>query len=144
MAQAMIDRFASSFPPDVLSLEKGPPLTDPDAPLSPAGAPTMFIDHTVETSGALYPSTRPKGIFAGIGFGFEVNWLIPGVSRPYQMRTSVWRPPRPRAAKGAPDPVEGAVYEAMAQEAYSRFTRRYLTPFFPNAAAEQAASEAKE
>jgi hypothetical protein len=32
----------------------------------------------------------------------------------------------------------------MAEEAYSRFTRRYLMPFFPNAAAEQAASEAKE
>lgn len=132
-AQAVIDRFAATFPTDVLAVEKGPPLIEPDAPLAPAGAPTMFIDHSAEASGALYTSTKPKGVFAGIGFGFEVNWLIPGVAKPYQLRTSVWRPPRPRAPKGAPDPVEGAVYEAMAEGAFSRFTRRYLAPFFPNA-----------
>jgi hypothetical protein len=132
-AQVLIDHFAAVFPADVLSFEVGPPLNDPAAPLAAAGAPTMFIEHSAEPSGALYFSPKPRGVFAGVSFAFELTWLIPGVAKPFQLHAASWRPPRPKAAKGAPDPVEGAVYDAMAEGAFAQLTRKCVAIFFPSA-----------
>ncbi|HEY3595829.1 MAG TPA: hypothetical protein VGL13_18215, partial [Polyangiaceae bacterium] len=130
-AKVIIDRFAGAFPSDVLALENGPPIADPAAPRSPGSTPTLFVEHSEEPSGALYSSAKPRGVFAGVGFAFDAAWLIPGVTKPFQAKATVWRPPRPKQAKGAADPVEGAVYDAMAENAFGQFTRKLLAAFFP-------------
>src|SRR5262249_42036778 len=130
-AQVLIDRFAAVFSSDLLSMALGPPLGEADAATA-AAVCTLVIEHAAEASGALYLNAKPRGVFAGVTFNFDANWLIPGSAKPLSFRLSVWRPPRPRAAKGV-DPVEPAVYEAMAEGAFSQFTSKYLATFFPRA-----------
>ena len=131
-AKTIIERFSSAFPIDLLALELGPSLGEAmaqDAPV--ADAPTMLIEHVAEPSGALYFSARPKGVFAGIDFVFDVTWLIPGSARSHSFHTSLWRRPRPMAALGS-EKLEDAVYESMAESAFDQFTHKYLAVFFPN------------
>jgi hypothetical protein len=131
-AKTIIERFSSAFPADLLAFELGPSLGAAMAQEGPvADAPTMLIEHVAEPSGALYFSARPKGVFAGIDFVFDVTWLLPGSSRSHTFHTSLWRRPRPMAALGA-EKLEETVYESMAESAFDQFSHRYLAVFFPN------------
>jgi hypothetical protein len=131
-AKTIIERFSSAFPTDLLALELGPSLGEAMAQEGPAAdAPTMLIEHVAEPSGALYFSARPKGVFAGIDFAFDVTWLVPGAAKPYTFHISLWRRPRPMAARGTEE-LEATVYGSMAESAFDQFTHKYLAVFFPN------------
>src|SRR5205823_2568706 len=114
----IINRFGAAFPDDVLSFDAGAPVIDSDGPLPPAKIPTIFVEHSVEMSGA-YLSSKPRGVFVGLGMLFEVSFRLPDEGKPQRFRVSIWRPPDSTAARGETDAFEPTVYEAMARGGFS-------------------------
>jgi len=128
-AKTIVSRFAAAFPEDMLSFEVGAPVTDSEGQLPPSKIPTIFIEHSVEMSGA-YLSAKPRGVFVGLGMIFDVTFRIPDEGKPQRFRVSIWRSPDPSVARGETDAFEAAVYEAMAQGGFSQFAHKYLATFF--------------
>jgi hypothetical protein len=141
-AKTIVSRFATAFPPDILSIEVGQPVTEAEAAPPPSKVPTMFVEHSAEMSGASYLSQNPRGVFVGLGMLFEVAFKIPDDAKPQKYRLSAWRPPDTTVPKGDGS-FESAVYEAMAGEGFAQFAQRYLSTFFPRAEAREAKTEAK-
>ncbi len=131
--KVLVARFASAFAPDVLSLELGAPITDPDAPLPASTVPTMFIEHTAELSGASYLSANPRGVFVGLGMVFEVTFRVPDDAKPHRYKQTAWHAPDVTLSKGDAESWETAVYDAMATESFAQFTQKYLATFFGKA-----------
>jgi hypothetical protein len=138
--KALMARFAAAFAPDVLSLELGAPITDPDAPLPATTVPTLFVEHTAELSGASYLNANPRGVFVGAGMTFETTFRVPDDTKPYKFKQTVWRPPDVTLSKGDAETWETAVYEAMATEGFNQFTQKLLVSLFGKADT-KAASE---
>jgi len=122
-------RFAASFPPDVLSLEMGPPIADADAPLPASTVPTLFIEHTSQVSGPSYLSARPRGVFVGLALVFEAVFRLPDDTKAPHFKLPTWRNPDAKVEKGDA-PLEAAVYDAMTTGAFVQFTSKYLAMFF--------------
>jgi len=133
VGKAFTARFASAFAPDVLSVELGAPILDPDAPLPASNVPTMFIEHTAELSGASYLNANPRGVFVGLGMVFEVTFKLHDETKPYKYKQTAWRPPDVTLSKGDAETWETAVYDAMAVEGFSQFSTKYLATFFGKA-----------
>jgi hypothetical protein len=131
--KALVARFASAFAPDVLSLEMGAPITDPDAPLPTSTVPTLFVEHIAELSGASYLNANPRGVFVGAGMTFETTFRVPDDTKPYKFKQTVWRPPDVTLSKGDAETWETAVYEAMATEGFNQFTQKFLASLFGKA-----------
>jgi hypothetical protein len=133
-AKTIVSRFTAAFPSDILDLEVGQPVSEPDGPLPPPNKiPTMFIEHSTEMSGASYLSTNPRGVFVGLGMQFEVSFRVPDEPKPQRYRLSAWRPPDTTISKGDYPTFEAAVYETMANEGFTQFAQRYLSTFFAKA-----------
>jgi hypothetical protein len=131
VAKSIVGRFGAAFPPDILSLEVGQPITETEGPLPPNRIPTIFVEHSAEMSGASYLSSSPRGVFVGLGMVFEVSFRLPDEVKPQRYRLSAWRPPDTTIAKGDYPTFEAAVYETMATEGFAQFAQRYLSTFFP-------------
>ena len=128
-AKTLAARFAASFPADIVSLEMGAPITDPDAPLPTPSVPTIFIEHSSQVSGPSYLSARPRGVFVGLALVFEASFRLPDNSKPLNFKLPTWRNPDAKIEKGD-GPLEAAVYEAMTTAAFAQFTTKYLSTFF--------------
>ena len=129
-AKTLAARFAASFPADILSLEMGPAIADPDAPLPATTVPTVFIDHISQVSGPSYLSARPRGVFVGLALIFEATFRLPDdPGKPLHFKLPTWRNPDAKIDKGDA-PLEAAVYEAMVTSAFAQFTNKYLATFF--------------
>jgi hypothetical protein len=140
--KAIVARFAGAFAPDILSVEMGAPITDPDAALPATSLPTLFIEHTAELSGASYLSANPRGVFVGLGMMFEVTFKIPDDAKPLKFKLTQWRPPDVTLSRGDADSWETVIYEAMATESFNQFTQRYLAQFFSKGEAKPASDAA--
>jgi hypothetical protein len=123
-------RFAATFPADIVSLEMGPPIVDPEAPLPATSVPTVFIDHISQVSGPSYLSARPRGVFVGLALIFEATFRLPDdPSKALHFKLPTWRNPDAKIDKGDA-PLEAAVYEAMMTSGFGQFTSKYLGTFF--------------
>ena len=123
-------RFAASFPADIVSLEMGPPIADPDGPLPATTLPTVFIDHISQVSGPSYVSARPRGVFVGLALIFEVTFRLPDdPSKALHFKLPTWRNPDAKVDRGDA-PLEAAVYDSMVNTAFGQFTNKYLATFF--------------
>lgn len=113
------------FPPDLLHAQPAPTL-DVEAETKPS-VPTILINYHSELSGA-FTSRRPRMVLSGIGILCKVSFEIPGDSEPLLFKHAVWRAPDLRTITDASTPA--AIYEAMATEAFRRFTKKYLATLF--------------
>ncbi len=129
VGKTISSRFAQTFPPDTLSFELGPPITDPEGPLPPNTVPTLFVEHTPDVSAAAYLSNNPRGIFVGLGLQCEATFRIPDEGKPFRFKHTAWRPPDMTLSKGE-ESFEATVYESMAGDGYSQFAQKYLLNFF--------------
>jgi hypothetical protein len=128
VGQAIVQRFADVFPADVLSLEVGPPVASTEDLAAPLTVPTLFVEHWAEMSGAGYMNLNPRAIFVGAGMMFEAAFRIPEEPKPFRLKTSAWKTPDLIGLSG--ESPEGKVYEAMATDAFSQFTKKLVSSFF--------------
>ena len=129
VGKTFLARFGEAFPPDVLAFRMGEPLVDPEAPLPNVTVPTLFVVHTAQVSGASYLSNSPRGVFVGLGMGFEATFRIPDDTKPFKFKWSVWRPPDTTLSP-SDQPFQEMVYDTMAGEVYRQFAQKYLAMFF--------------
>ena len=128
-AKALAARFAASFPADILSLEMGAAIPDPEGPYPTPTVPTIFIEHTSQVSGPSYLSARPRGVFVGLALIFEAAFRLPDEPKPMTFKLPTWRNPDAKIDKGD-GPLEATVYESMTNSAFAQFTTKYLSTFF--------------
>jgi hypothetical protein len=129
-AAQQVAAFNKVFPAELLVLRAGDalPAVDPKAALPSVQVPTMVITYMPEWSGHTYASKKPRGIFIGLFFHFEVDVLLPGqAGAAYHMKVSIFRG-YPNALmkelESVPrtnPPIEERVYAFMAEEAFKQF-----------------------
>ena len=111
------------FPADVLRAEVTPALVGQD-PLPKPTEPTLFVDYSPELAGG-YMSDKPRGVFVGVGMTFKASFQIPGDDQPLEMKSSLWRAPNPLILRNQGTTIAD-VYERMAGESFSKFTKDFL------------------
>jgi hypothetical protein len=131
LTAAVAKRFADVFPPEILALGPGAPLTDPDAPL-PATilVPTLFVDVSDVWAGSIQASTAPRGVFVGLDLTFDSVFRTPDdPQHVVKVKVQGWKVPDLAAAKDADKPEE-VVYAAMRQKGFDQFQKKLLGTFF--------------
>ena len=124
-ANAIASAIAEHFPADLVD-PKAEATLDESADLKPA-VPTLLITYHTEMSGA-FNSKKPRFAVSGIGILCKASFEIPGDSEPLPFKVSIWRAPDLKSIADTATP--GDVYEAMAQDAFKRFDKKYLATVF--------------
>jgi len=125
VATALIAALAEHLPRDLVDAKAAPAL-DAAADAKPT-VPTLLVSYRAELSGA-FTSRMPRLAIAGVGVITRVSFEIPGDPDPLIFKVSVWRAPDMKNI--APDATAPALYDAMATEAFKRFTKKYLATLF--------------
>jgi hypothetical protein len=130
LASAVVQRFAQSFPTEIVALAVGEPISDPDAQL-PAQimVPTLFIEHGPTWSGSIATSTNPRGVFVGLEMSFSAIFRVPDDTKPLKVRLDVWKAPDTSSAKGDDKPEE-TIYSKMESDAFDQFQKKLVGAFF--------------
>jgi len=130
LATAVVQRFAQSFPTEIVALAVGEPISDPDAQL-PAQimVPTLFIEHGPTWSGSLTTSGNPHGVFVGLEMSFSALFRVPDDTKPLKVRLDVWKAPDTASAKGDDKPEE-TIYSKMESDAFDQFQKKLVGAFF--------------
>jgi len=89
--------------------------------------PTLLITYHTEMSGA-FSSKKPRFAVSGIGILCKASFDIPGDNDPLLFKISLWRAPDLKSVTDTTTPAD--VYEAMAQDAFKRFVKKYLATWF--------------
>jgi hypothetical protein len=125
MVSALIDELRTHFPPDLVNPQPAPNL---DAAAEPKPTvPTILITYHTELSGA-FVSRRPRLALSGIGVLTRASFDIPGDAEPLVFKLTVWRAPDLKSITETATAAE--LYEAMATDAFKRFTKKYLATLF--------------
>jgi hypothetical protein len=138
VAEAMAARFSRAFDPEIVTFEPAPALDGASGEMPPVTTPTLVINYRVESSGAAYASKKPRGIFLGLVFFFQAEFMLPADKQPLRTKlTFVQRVPvdmiRTEGPTSAPGTLEPTVYDRMAGEAFGELQEKYLARWFPNA-----------
>jgi hypothetical protein len=133
-ADEIAQALGKAFDPELATFERGPPLDATDAQVAALPTPTLVVSYRVESSGAAYASRRPQGIFLGIVFFFNAEFILPKDSRP--MRTPLTLVQKipfgllKDDAAPAPGMLEPSVYEEMTKAGFADLQSRYLARWF--------------
>jgi hypothetical protein len=129
LGTAIQSRFAEAFPPEILAFTVGAPIDDPEAALPAATVPTLFVEHAADWTGGQATSSSPRGVFIGLGFNFHASFTLPDDPKPRAYKTTIYKIPNPADGKGDDKPEE-KIYDAMADDTYVQFGKRFLATFF--------------
>ena len=121
-------RLNREFPPDVLHFKLVPALPDDNTDTPKVERPTLVITHRDELSGA-FMSKKPRGAFVGLGLTVRSALIIPGDDQPLAFKFSAWLPPDLKKWE-EPGTTPQDIYEALAKEGLSRYTKKQLAFFF--------------
>jgi hypothetical protein len=129
-AEALAKAFGKGVPPEVVTFAAAPPLAADAKPSDKVG--TLIVSYRMEPSGAAYASKKPRGIFVGIVFFFDVDLSLPGDKEPlHAEHTFAEAIPVDILRKPAdPDALEALVYQEMLREAFAELQKRYLGDWF--------------
>jgi hypothetical protein len=120
----LIERFNKAFPSDVLALEMGQSVDDPEGSLPPITTPTWFIEYNAEWDGGARTSDRPRGVWCGIGYTFETIFRVPDESaKPLKFKAIIWRAPATQDLEPDERPEE-KIYTQEASQAFEQFAKR--------------------
>lgn len=141
-AQGVIAKLSTALgDEELLRMELGAALSDPDAPLPAVDLPTLFVEHGVEWTGFEIASKAPRGVLVGLNFVFEARFVLPSAdpnAKPLTYKHDVWRTPNLELLKSDKAALPGRppggspeekVYEAMAKAAFDDF-QSHLLGFF--------------
>ncbi len=133
LAGAVQLRFRDAFPAELVSINVGEAIADPDAPLPPqVSTPTLFVDQATSWAGSMQVSSRPRGVFAGLELSFEGAFRLPDDTKALHVKTDGWHVADLSAARDAEAPEE-VVYGGMRAKAFEQFQKRLLATLFPAA-----------
>jgi len=133
LASAVVQRFATAFPTEILALAVGEPIADPAAPLpAQIAVPTLFLEYDTAWSGSVVASHGPNGIFVGLELAFNALFRVPDDTKPVKIKVDAWHAPDVSSAKGDDKP-EDTIYAKMHDEAFGQFQKRLLGAFFKSA-----------
>lgn len=122
------ERLNREFAPDVLRFKLVPAIEDDGTDAPKLDKPTLVITHRTEMSGA-YMSKKPRGAFVGLGVMVRSVLVIPGDSeQPLSFKFSAWLPPDMKRWE-EPGATPKDVYESVAREGLSRYTKKQLQFF---------------
>ena len=120
LGEAIVDAFGKAFPKEILAMKVGEPIADPGkSPLPAVTVPTLFITHFEDWSGHSYSSKKPRGVFIGVFFNFDAEFVI---FRGLPMALLKELETAPRTAP----PIEERLYETMADEAKKQFEAKFV------------------
>lgn len=125
-ANAIAGAIAEHFPADLVE-PKAETTLDENADTAKATVPRLLITYHTEMSGA-FNSKKPRFAVSGIGILCKASFEIPGDNEPLPFKTTIWRAPDLKAMGDTATP--GDVYEAMAEDAFKRFDKKYLGTLF--------------
>jgi hypothetical protein len=132
LAKTVIEKLSASFPAEILTFSKGSAIPGEGDTLPAATVPTMFIQHRIEWTGTAYPSQRPRGIYVGLNYHFDEQFVIPGDQKPLKQHAVIIKNVPTNVLKdfkenpGKPGDPEAAVYEAMNREGFDAFAQRLI------------------
>jgi hypothetical protein len=130
LATAVVQRFASVFPTEIVALAVGEPIADPAAPLpAQIAVPTLFLEHGTAWSGSIVTSHAPNGVFVGLELSLNATFRLPDDTKPVKVKVDGWHAPDTTAAKGDDKP-EDTIYGKMHDVAFDQFQKRLLGSFF--------------
>ncbi|HSC88413.1 MAG TPA: hypothetical protein VLC09_14120 [Polyangiaceae bacterium] len=128
LAELLVQRFARSFPSDVLRFQLASPSTGENVELPAITVPTLTITHKESLSGA-FVGGKPKSVFLGATVVLNARLQLPGDEQlaPLKYVYSAWRAPNFNVLieKDIPD-----VYEDMMWGAFQGFSEAYLATWF--------------
>jgi hypothetical protein len=124
-AGALASALGEHFPRDLVAPRTAPTLDD--AADTKPSVPTLLVSYRTEMSG-VFTSKKPRFAVSGIGIWCKVSFEIPGDSEAQTFKFSIWRAPDLNSLTDSSTPAE--LYEAMATEAFKRFTKKYLATLF--------------
>jgi hypothetical protein len=125
VGKEIAERLNREFPADILHFALAPALSDDGTDTPKVERPTLVITHRDELSGA-FMSKKPRGAFVGLGLTARSSFVIPGDEQPLVFKFSAWLPPDLKVweQQGA---TPKDVYEALAKDGFSRFTKKQLS-----------------
>jgi hypothetical protein len=122
-------RLNREFPADVLHFKLVPALDDDGTDTPKVQKPTLVITHRDEMSGA-FMAKKPRGAFVGLGLTVRSVFIIPGDDQPpLAFKFSAWLPPDLRRWE-QPGATPQDVYEALAKDGFSKFTKKQIAFWF--------------
>ena len=125
-------------PSEFLEFRAGDPVPPDSAPLPSVSRPTIFVTVMTEWSGHTVPTKKPRGVFVGLYFHYDIDLLVPGGTSSHH-RHVVYRPvpsSKLKEYETAPrtnPPLEEIIYESMAVEGRKQFLAKADALFFPAA-----------
>jgi hypothetical protein len=131
LRKELVAKFAELGP--LFTIEDGEPVTGETLP--PVDVPTIFVTHGAEWSSHSYVSRMPRGSYIGMLFPFDAQFVLPGDDKPFKYKTEPMRHAALGVLKtekppGFTGPEEERVYDAMADEAFDIFVKRFSSHFF--------------
>jgi hypothetical protein len=130
LVAAVSQRFLKVFPPEILTVAAGLPVTFPDVPPSSRIAvPTLFIEHGASWHGSITTSKNPRGVYCGLKMFFDALFRLPDATKPLRVSLDGWHVPDTAAAIDADKPEE-VIYGEMHANGFDRFQKRLLGAFF--------------
>jgi hypothetical protein len=123
LLERILPPLAAPFSSEMLVFRPIAVHTEPGDPPELA-VPVLTIESVPEMSGG-YMSSKPRGVFVGLGMLFKARFSIPGDTKPLDYKFSVWRTPNPQILKNDGATVAD-VYEKMAGDAIERFGKGFL------------------
>ncbi len=128
VGRELTERLNREFPAEILRFVLAPAIDDDGTDAPKLDKPTLLITHRTEMSGA-FMSKLPRGAFVGIGVMVRSVLLIPGDDQqPLAFKFSAWLPPDLKLWE-QPGTTPRDLYEAVAREGLSRYTKKQLQFF---------------
>jgi hypothetical protein len=127
---AVVQGFAGAFPPDVVNVRGGAPLTGEAA--IPHDPPTLVVEYSPEWSRGNTAYGKPLTVFAGLIFNFDASFALPE-GAPWRTSVKAWRGAEAWKFKNeqlSREDLEQRVYDAMIDSAFDQLQRRILDVFF--------------
>lgn len=136
LASELAALLGGHIPSEFLAFRPGESVATDSATLPPVTRPTIFVTVMTEWSGHTVPTKKPRGVFVGLYFHYDIDLLVPGGTSSHH-RHVVYRPvpsSKLKEYETAPrtnPPLEELIYASMVVEGRKQLLAKTEALFFP-------------